>query len=631
MTDAGDGRMTYLYDDAGRLAEMVSTDGSRTTFSYDAINRPTIKELANGTRASYTFDAASRLLLHANETSANNRISEFQFTYDDAGNRLSVLEQMGHGASAQPPVRVTWTYDSIYQLEQEHRSGVDGYQTTFTYDSNGSRLVKILDGSRTTATYDASDQVTNSKDSTGITTYSFDANGNLSLAISPAGDRTTRIWGYENQVVLVELPRDQVVTASYNADNRRVQKLNQAGTKKFIWDELSDNVLLETDENDAVTAAYTNRTEQFGELISQERSGEIGFYHYDGEHSTRDLTDANEDVTDTFIYTSYGEEVARTGTTVNPFGYKGAIGYYTNVETNDVYVRARTYEPVMGCWLSKDPAGFVDGSNLYQAYFVPGGIDPSGKLRFAVRGTMTLQVANAGLGLLSANVRWISRNVFDPNLSPTCPCNFVGFFQIVETEMCHLREVEPGNFWREHCVFLDPGRPWYLGQFLPPTSPHGWHDDTDNLMDVDPPLLKDAYIYQAAPDTRPEWRKNEVPTIPIVATLRDDPGLVTGLNGPNGHRLNWGKQEFESCAVCIDTTSNDYGKSYGCATWGHRYVLETRPWGFVGAWWGALAGKSELVRTHVDNPPPAQTINLNGFGKKPTEHFCEIIGKEYGF
>ena len=153
-------------------------------------------------------------------------------------------------------------------------------------------------------------------------------------------------------------------------------------TTNFIWDELSDNVLLETDETDTLTARYTNRPEQFGRLISQYRIEDEKiverFYHYDGESSTRDLTDANETVTDTFIYTAYGEEVARTGTTTNPFGYKGAVGYYTNEETNDIYVRNRTYEPAMGCWLSADPLGFVDGPNRYRAYFVPGGIDPSG-------------------------------------------------------------------------------------------------------------------------------------------------------------------------------------------------------------------------------------------------------------
>ena len=195
----------------------LSIDGSRTTFSYDSANRPVLDESANGTSASHTYDAANRLVTLVNLKSDEKGISNFEFTYDAAGNRISVKEKKNN--------RVTWTYDSIYQLTQEQRSGVEGYQTTYIYDSNGNRLVKNVDGSITTSTFDGADQLINSRDSTGLTTYSYDANGNQSLAVSPAGERSTSTWGYENQVELVKLPSGQVVTTTYNADNRRVSKL----------------------------------------------------------------------------------------------------------------------------------------------------------------------------------------------------------------------------------------------------------------------------------------------------------------------------------------------------------------------------------------------------------------------
>ena len=43
------------------------------------------------------------------------------------------------------------------------------------------------------------------------------------------------------------------------------------GVKRFVWDEVSDNVLLETDETDTVTARYCQRPERFGELLFQDR------------------------------------------------------------------------------------------------------------------------------------------------------------------------------------------------------------------------------------------------------------------------------------------------------------------------------------------------------------------------
>ena len=62
-------------------------------------------------------------------------------------------------------------------------------------------------------------------------------------------------------------------------------------------------------------------------------------------------------VTDEVTYTAFGETVSKTGSTVNPWGYKGAMGYYTNGGTEDLYVRARHLAPRLGRWLSTDPLG----------------------------------------------------------------------------------------------------------------------------------------------------------------------------------------------------------------------------------------------------------------------------------
>ena len=153
---------------------------------------------------------------------------------------------------------------------------------------------------------------------------------------------------------------------------------NADGEIQFDWDTLHDNVLLETDGTDKIVAKYTNLPQAFGEPLSQERDSGPSYFHFDGNASTRQLTNASQVVTDVSIFTGYGEEVHRTGTIINPFGYKGAVGYYTNPQTGDIYVRARTYQPSLGIWLSMDPLGFVDGSSLYRAYFVPTVIDPNG-------------------------------------------------------------------------------------------------------------------------------------------------------------------------------------------------------------------------------------------------------------
>ena len=128
------------------------------------------------------------------------------------------------------------------------------------------------------------------------------------------------------------------------------------GVTNYFWDEVGDNLLMETDQNGDVIAEYTHEPGQYGKLLSQHRDGHTYFYHYDGEGNTRAVTDEVENVVEEATFSGFGEVVKKTSSIVNPFGYKGALGYYTNGEMDDIYVRARTYEPTVGRWLSLDPA-----------------------------------------------------------------------------------------------------------------------------------------------------------------------------------------------------------------------------------------------------------------------------------
>ncbi|MFN9972347.1 MAG: RHS repeat domain-containing protein, partial [Phycisphaerae bacterium] len=47
-------------------------------------------------------------------------------------------------------------------------------------------------------------------------------------------------------------------------------------------------------------------------------------------------------------------------------------------ETGLNYFRARFYHDEIGRFVSRDPMGFVDGSNMYSGYFVPNALDPTG-------------------------------------------------------------------------------------------------------------------------------------------------------------------------------------------------------------------------------------------------------------
>ena len=128
---------------------------------------------------------------------------------------------------------------------------------------------------------------------------------------------------------------------------------------KYVWDPVSDCVLMELDETDNVKAVYTNEARQYGGVLSQRRGNTSHYHHHDALGSTRFLTDSTGNVTDTYLNDAWGNSVASTGTTVNPFKWVGKYGYYTDNSTGQVYVRARMYQPATARWYSVDPLMFL--------------------------------------------------------------------------------------------------------------------------------------------------------------------------------------------------------------------------------------------------------------------------------
>ena len=137
------------------------------------------------------------------------------------------------------------------------------------------------------------------------------------------------------------------------------------GTTTYVWDPVFDCVSHELDENNDVKAVYHNEPQQYGGVLSQRRGSTSHYHHYDALGSTRFLTDNSGNVTDTYLHDAWGNEVASTGTTVNPFKWVGKYGYYTDNSIAQAYVRARMYQPTVAKWMSVDPVPFIYSASQY--------------------------------------------------------------------------------------------------------------------------------------------------------------------------------------------------------------------------------------------------------------------------
>lgn len=147
----------------------------------------------------------------------------------------------------------------------------------------------------------------------------------------------------------------------------------------FFWDPLSENIFQDRDETGVVTAEYTTEPDLYGNLISQGRRSVESQYHFDAAGSTLALSDHNQQVTDTFTYTAFGQVEDRVGSTETPFQYIGQKEYFRDEVMADCHVRARSYRPNMGRWLSRDPLKGADELHGYRYANDPvSSMDPSG-------------------------------------------------------------------------------------------------------------------------------------------------------------------------------------------------------------------------------------------------------------
>ncbi|QDV52197.1 RHS repeat domain-containing protein [Gimesia fumaroli] len=361
--DISTGTVTYTYDAQGNLASLVNEQSERTTFSYDAVGRATRKQLANGTRTSMAYDAAGRETQITHFTSSNTPFSSFADTYNAAGNRIQRVNLDGDVT--------TWTYDSSSQvLSERYTDSLGTTITTFAYDAVGNRLVENNDSTITTSVYDAANRLETSEETAGITTYTYDKNGNQTSIEDPVSDITTYSWTYENQLAEIESPNGDLVTYTYapvnkKSDELRLSKETDLEFTSYMWDD--QNIILEQDEVSTVDAEYTVMPQAYGNLISQTRDAESSFYHFDPLGSTRELTDASETVTDSYLYSVFGKVKSSTGTTVNPYQWVGKEGYYHDTESGLYNLRNRFYGAGEGRFKSEDPIGFDAGDvNLYR-------------------------------------------------------------------------------------------------------------------------------------------------------------------------------------------------------------------------------------------------------------------------
>jgi RHS repeat-associated protein len=333
-------KATYQYDALNRLT--VLTDGGAFAFAYDAAGKPTSRTSPNGVATTYEYDGLDRLtkLRHAKGTTT---LAEYQHQLSAAGTITQITDAAGAHAYA---------YDAADRLTSATHPSAPA--ESYAYDGVGNRTA-----SHRTTNYQY--QTFNRVVTAGPTTYTYDANGNLT-AKSDGVDSWTYAWDAENRLTTAAKLGGPTVTYKYDALGRRVQRVKSVlvpysvETTSFSYD--GADVVLDTN-GDGSTVEYVNGL-GVDEKLALRAGGVTLHYAQDHLGSMRALTDASGNVVEQQTYDSFGDG---PGSLLTRYGFTGRE---RDADTGLYYYRARWYDPQAGRFISEDPIGFEGGVNWYE-------------------------------------------------------------------------------------------------------------------------------------------------------------------------------------------------------------------------------------------------------------------------
>lgn len=140
----------------------------------------------------------------------------------------------------------------------------------------------------------------------------------------------------------------------YDGDQRRIITEDSQGRTCFLYDR--EKVAVEQDKTGTTQAAYVDQGPSiYHSLIRMDRSGTKSYHLFNHLGTTLALASAAQALTDTYRCNAWGVELASTGSTTNPLGYVGALGYYEHSEHDAPSAGLRVMRPALGRSLSKDP------------------------------------------------------------------------------------------------------------------------------------------------------------------------------------------------------------------------------------------------------------------------------------
>ncbi|WP_368897300.1 RHS repeat-associated core domain-containing protein [Morganella morganii] len=413
-TDAAGHQQKVTYDIAGLLrTSRVTVKGGTEkiiikSVTYSAAGQKLCEEHGNGVVTTYTYEPQTqRLIAVKTEHPARKKIfQDLRYEYDPVGNVLCVTNsaeetRFWHNQKVVPENR--YTYDTLYQLVSatgremanagQQRSSLPdispfdkasytNYTRNYIYDRAGN-MTQIRHSAPATNNNYTTDITVSQRSNRAVLKTLADTPEKAEALFTPGGQQTqlqpgqTLSWtarGELQQVtpVVRNGAAGDCESYRYDAGSQRILKTtvqktgNSSLTQQVIY--LLGLELYRGKENYQVICAGVAGRAQVRLLHWQDGKKDHQRFSYDNLIGSSGLeTDGDGNLLSQEEYYPFG------GTAVLVAGTDSGIDYkthrYSGKErdaTGLYYYGYRYYQPWAGRWLSSDPAGTVDGLNLFR-------------------------------------------------------------------------------------------------------------------------------------------------------------------------------------------------------------------------------------------------------------------------
>ena len=168
----------------------------------------------------------------------------------------------------------------------------------------------------------------------------------VTLGDNQLNDNVVNHYNALNQLTET-LTKNYKVSFTYDAEGLRTGKMVNGEKTVYVWD--GDQVVMELSKGGAVQKRYIRGNDLV--YADKGENTEKTYYVTDMHGNVVQLLDEAGNVTKTYEYDSFGNEVKPEKKDENPYRY---CGEYYDKETEEVYLRARYYEPSVGRFITRD-------------------------------------------------------------------------------------------------------------------------------------------------------------------------------------------------------------------------------------------------------------------------------------